>query len=455
MRPMPLLILLTGWPASPAMSQVPLGSYVVSSTWVGPLGAGPGGLFLVDPRVPGPPVALTGLPAELIGQATQASLGASAIAIRMADGALVAGAVTTLGNPVELHTIELAGAAVINHVRTPIGVAGNGNNAGIVELDLLPNGDALIAVQSLQNTPPLQGEMLAIVSRTGVVTPVPTPILQAPYPLALAVDPTGSTAYLVVGPLQPHAVHLYAVPLPAGGTAQLIGTLAPGLAGIYGLAFAPNGDLLASTPTELYRIDLTAGTAAPIANLPVGGSASLAIEGATSNRVVIGNTFAPAGTAVHVMTPNNAATLLTTGITGVLSDVAVHANPHTFGSATSGDARYDWQVAPAPGGLPRAGNGGFGLQTTAELLSPSGTLQPGFVFGALSPGSVVLTGATVLVDPATALLLGLAPSQAPLPLALPGTAPIGLRIYAQSFHLDPGAPGGVSATPGQRFEIMR
>ena len=390
---------------------------------------------------------MQGLGPDLLGRAVHSGVGASALTIRRDDGALMVGEIAAPGDQVDLHEITLSGSTVATDHRVRVGTAGRSGSGGIAELASLPNGDVLIAVQDLQVGPPLHGAMLAIVARSGAVTPVPTQVLQAEYPLALAVDPAGTTAYLVVGPIEPHAVHLYAIPLPAGGTARLVGTFGPVLTG---LAFDPTGDLIACSTTELFVVDTVRGTLSTRANLRP-NTVSLASEAATGGFAVVQNGFGGPPSAVHHLDPSGASTPLTSAITGVLSDVAVLDNPRAYGPGTAGNTSYGWQVAPAPGGLPRVGNSRFALQ----VIGQGGPLAIGVVVVSPASGSLRLLGVEVLLDPSRMFTLGRTTSHGALTMPIPIGAPVGAEVFLQSFHLDAGAAGGIAATPGQRVRLMR
>lgn len=425
--------------------QVPDGYLVVSSASGSAILQGPGGLFLLDPRTPGAPIPVQGLTAELIGNPNWQFSGAQAVAVRPDDGMIVVGEIANYGVPVNLHHILLAGSTAVLDVRTQVGVGSTGGSPGIIDLALLPDGSTLIAVSALFNGPPLHGASLAIVDRQGGVTPVPTPPFGYDQPLALAVDPSGSTAYLVVAPIQPTAVHLYAVTLP-NGPAQLLGTYSPT---ITGLTFDGVGRLIASSDLGLYRIDLGTGALTPLVGL-TSFPAGIASELATGGFAIVRNGFFGAPSGVDHIDSALVTQTLSTGVPGFLTDVAILANPRSYGSGTPGTATYRWQTMPAPGGLPHAGNSSFGLQVVAQ----GGPLAFGAVVASFGTGSATLFGVDVLLDQPSAFPLAVLPANGLLTLPIPRTAPIGLTFFVQSFHADTGGPAGVASTPGQRIQIM-
>jgi hypothetical protein len=227
----------------------------------------------------------------------------------------------------------------------------------------------------------------------------------------------------------------------------LVGTFGPILTG---LAFDGQGDLIASSTTDLYRVDIARGVLVPRFALP-GVVTSLAAEHASGGFAVIQNASIGTGSGVHHVDSSGASTLLTSTLTGVLSDVAVLDNPRSYGAPTPGTARYTWQVTPAPGGLPRVGNLRFGLQVVAD----GGPLTIGAIFASPAPGRANLFGVHVLLDLNTMWSVGCTSGTGSFALPIPNGVPVGAVLYLQSFHLDAGATSGIAATPGQRLGLMR
>ena len=100
---------------------------------------------------------------------------------------------------------------------------------------------------------------------------------------------------------------------------------------------------------------------------------------------------------------------------------------------------------------PRRGNLGFGYVFED---APANSL--GIVGMALGPAALPALGVTIHVDPASAVLVGVASDPfggGRLPFPLQPTETLGLTVFAQAVWLDPCAPEWFSSTPGIAFTV--
>ena len=437
-----------------AAAQVPQGSYVVSTFHSGT--RTPGGLFLVEPRVASAPVAVQGLGNDLTGVGTGTmAAGANCVALRR-DGMLVVGELGQAGTAIDLHLITLAGANAVLDVTIPVGTVASGTlgGGGIQGIAFLPNGDdVLIALIGLSLAPPLQGAGLAIVSTTArTVKPLVTSLPPGGGFNACCVDPMGLFAYVSYIPTagRPNS-EIHAVALPAGGNTRLVGAFAS----IAAMAMDRFGRIIVTqagfgTPT-LDSIDPATGAGTMITTLGTNPNA-MDLERVTDEIVVVLNGFGPAGAEVSHTTRAGVSTPLSNALTGVPSGVAVAHDPWTYGSGTAGNAAYRWQVEPGPGGLPRVGNGSFGVQ----LLTSAATIAPGALLASTGRAAVPVGGLTLLLDSARLVQVGPVPlsGSVPLPLA-PGPALLGAHVFLQSVHLDAGGPLGLAASNGLEVTVLQ
>lgn len=420
-------------------AQVPDGAFVVSS-FDEPGTTSPGGLFVVDPRVPGPPLAVQGLGPELTGNGVSRS-GANCIAVRPDDNVILVGTIGMAGTTIELHEIALAGSLAVTIRTTTIGTVSMGASfgGGIKQIAMMPNGDALFCVSGLDQQLPLNGDSIGRFSAsTGTVSRVSAPSSVADLN-ALAFDRDSSTIYVASQPFGSPATTILAVPL-AGGSATVVGSTNGG----GGLAVASDGSVLLGGYRGIERFDPATGTSVPVGAPPsiING---LSIEAATDNPIFVLNGIQNAG--VYWMDATGSAHLLTAAITGVGSGIAALDNPRTFGTDTRGNSTFRWETTPNAGGLPRITNAQFGLQIVASGGDATGAV----LFGQVRT-SLTFLGFELLVQPLLSFPLA-ADGSVPLPLS--ATTPVGLSLVMQSVHLDPGAPQGIAASDGVRMTTMQ
>lgn len=435
-------------------AQVPDGHFVVSSLKLGnpppnlvPPPPGDGGLWCVHPRQPGPPVPVTGLPQALTGTGTTGvNLGANCVLRRPADEALIVGTAAPSGSQVGLHVIQLAGLqALPGGTVIPLGT-GSSSTIQVTQCALVPGGDVLVGVLNVTSGP-LGGFHVGRVNPTtgSVVGVVPAASISG-WVNALAVDASGTTAYL--GMWQSWSLsHVYAVSV-AGGTPTWIASIPNG---ITGLSFDNNGDLVAACGADgvlpsLYRIPLTGGPV-PMPTVRA-GLAGVAVERAT-------------GMPVHVDRASGTAevwvgsTLLTAGPTGgwgVLSGIDINHDPEPYGAPTDGANAYAWSWHPSTYGLPVAG----GLYGATVLGAPGcGPLVFGVSLAKTPPTPLGGVVAHIALDPANLVLSGALPCSGGTATVGPyQTAPFmqGLSIYLQVAELGP--QGFAAATSGLHVTFL-
>ncbi len=427
-----------------AGAQVPDGWYVVSG-FASP--SGTGGLFFVHPRNPGAPIPVLGLGPDLTGTAGMpfGNQGANSV-LRAPDGSLIVGETLPRGGPLDLHVLTLTGATVASDTTFTLGSAFSPSS--VVQCALLPNGEILVGVTGV-TTGPLAGEMLGLVDpATGSVAPIPI----SPAPLgifnALAVDSSGTVAFLgMVSALPLGPSDIYSVAVPGGGP-PAFGAPVPGV--IQNLDLLPSGNLVASTgfSQDLFVIDTATAATTPIPT-SVFSPTGVAVESVTGGYAVTTNFTTP---SIHFVDASGATTPLSTiGGGAGLSGIDVNPNPEAFGTGTSGANTYSWALAPNPGGLPTVGNAGFSVTVSSTSGSTAGWIG----FSSLPGTGVVLFGVSLWIDLASLLFLVPMPASGTLPLPIPPVPALaGLQGYLQTFHLDLALPFGIAASPGLEVTVL-
>lgn len=416
-------------------AQVPDGHYVVSSFHR--TQQGPGGLFFVHPRMPGAPVAVTGLGSDLTGVVNGPNAGANCVAL-MDDGALLVGELAPTGVMLDLHVVVLAGSSVATDTLIPIGLAASNTiMAGqISQIAVVGGTFAAVATGGVVNQPPLSGNPIGLVDvATGIVLPIASPTIVGRDVNALAFDPESGQLFLAAQIGTSPNYEIYRLPL-TGGTAVLLANLTS----VSALAVASDGTLFAAaSSTNVYAIDPTSGAAALVAT--VGSNVNgLGLERATGNPVAVLNNILGSGLFWIAGGTTN---LLTAAIGGVPSGIAVNDSVRSYGSGTSSGIEYEFALAPTPGGLPIAGNSAFAIRVDAS----SAAGQPGLLVGNFAPADLPLFGVRVLIDPVAPIAIGLFQPGTPVPFPIPAGFPP-LRIYLQSFHPGTGSAPGLAATAG-------
>jgi hypothetical protein len=422
-------------------SQVPDGDYAVTAYNSAVVPSGQGGIWVIDPRVPGPPQAITGLAPDLTGVGRPGT-GAFSVAVRQSDGALYVGEAAASGDDLDLHVITLDGLAVATDTRIKIGSIPPNYGGTIDTIDVLPSGDLLIAV-AMPDQPPFNGSPLGVVSTTNqTVTPIPVSRPPGAGVTAMATD--GQTVYLVVcecltPPLFPYFI--YTVPITGGIPQLFLPTTATG-----GIAVHRDGNIYVST-RPVQRIDPVTKQVTVVGD-PPGSPVGLDIERTTDDLVFPLNGLSASGRGVYRMSLSGESVRLATIPSGIPTSIAVRHDPWTYGLDTPAQSNYRWRTEPNPGGLPRIGNAQFGLHLDA---TPSGNAA-GALLAASASGSTQVAGVELLLG-GTIIFAGNVPASGDVPLPLPvAPALVGVTVYLQSFHLD---PGGLAASNGVRMTVLQ
>jgi hypothetical protein len=420
--------------ASMLAAQVPDGSFVISSFQLS-AATSLGGLFIVHPRIPGAPVAITGLGPDLTGNNTGRA-GANCVTIHPDTGVLLVGEIGSFTS-IELHQVFLAGSTAVFDIPITVGTASL--DGGINQIAVLPGGaDVLIGVIGLAATPPLNGACLAVVNlASGIVTPVPGGPTNS-YANAVAVDRTGTLGYYAFG-----GGAIYEIPVPGGGVPRLIATVQ----GTASLAVDYRGQIIstyAGPVPGIVTIDPVLNTASQLFVVGVNPNAMM-IERATDGIIYALNGLGTPGPQVHWITRTGVDTPLAT-VTGVPSGVDVCPDPLAYGTP-SGAAQCTWTTTPHPLALPFAGvtggNWRFAVDwnSTAPVfsatffaLAPSATLPLPLGIDAWIDLGSLLGSVPMVLNPA----LNQSEATIALPPLLTGT------LYLQEVHLDAGLLFGAS-----------
>jgi len=425
---------------------------------------GDGGLSMFHPTQPSTRCAITGLAQDLTGTAQPVDMGASAVAVRASDGALVVGEHVPPNGDLDVHVITLVGAAVAGDIKYYLGAAGPAG-AQVAQLALLPNEDVLVGVSGVVAGPMANRWLGVLDTSTGIVTPVPlTP--PAGGLNAMTADDAGTTAYFAaitnaVGP-GAFASQIWSVPIASGGAPTLLLSTndavlnlayrAPGDAGGNPeLVVASLGD--AGLP-NLLRLDLVGGGAAPIVTGLTEGFNGVDFDPLTGDLLAArDDPYTGTGEVYRVRFDGSSTLLWSSAIDGAFgepSGLAIRPPATRYGIDTPGASTYGWAIAPNPGGLPLLGNAAFTLTVTQ---SP-GT-SPGFVFTSLAPASFVAFGVLVLIDLGQQVGSAVAAPPNTVPLPIPAMASLaGLDLYLQGVFADPLTTPNYAASDGLRLTLI-
>lgn len=242
-----------------AHAQIPAGWYVVGTTKNDPssLNPGLGGLYRVDPAIPGPPVVVSGLSCELTGDCGSPVRGVTDVLIDPFDVLLV-GEIAPQGEIVDLHLITLSGSAVSSDVHVPIGSPAGGSGS-VRPMGRYENGDLLIGTFNclLQNDGTTRALWAILRPATGAKRPIEHPILLG----VLGSIPSPALDAVYFTQTDGSGCELYRLPVPVGGQPELEATL-PEL--VEAQFFDLDGFIVATeveaVPTKLYRIDPESGS---------------------------------------------------------------------------------------------------------------------------------------------------------------------------------------------------
>lgn len=441
--------------AAAVSAQVPDGWYA----WTAFGSAGRTGIFLQHPRTPGAPVAVEGLNPDLLYVPGGRS-GGSSLLVRASDGALIVGERAAVGNSVDLHVIRLHGVQVVFDQLFGMGTAGPAGE--IPQAALMPDGRVLVAATDLTQGPlasiPTTNygmEGIGIVDLNGgAVTPVPVAnpgVFLGGVFNGLTLSADGTTAY-IANYVSSTIGEVWALPVPAGGTATLLTTVPAGVSNV-GLDLDGNLMIVAlNGPPNCWRYEFGTAQLSPVVT-GTGPLNAIALETTTGNFALCSaNAGTPSRSILWMDPQGNATTLVTPGY-GTPSGIDARQNPRTFGNATPNADVYVWKLRPNPGGLPLVGNAGFSL--TMEASNPSAPAFGGVLIGLAKASSPInIAGVDVLIDPASILYsgsVGVAVTQT-IGLGIPADhGLVGAKLYLQGIHL---AGGGLLGTNGVEFTIL-
>ena len=439
-------------------AQTPDGHVVVSS-FNSPVTGNDGAIFWVHPSQPtavvSPSQVVQGLGADLTGAGSVDTLGASCVAVRRTDRALIVGETGPDLTTIDLHVIDLVGNVVTQDVRFALGTAQSSPvvQGQVPDCAVLPDGRILVGVCNLIAPGPLAGAHLGVVDdQAGTVTPLP----MAPNPTgtlqALALDRTGSEVWFgMVDTVAPPHSTIYRVPVTGGAPTPVVTFPArvSGLA-VHDVEGGPTrviASTLGTVGQSLLSIDPDTATATAVLH-GQGELVSVAVERATGEWLVV--TGGGSGTPGRLfrVTPGGQATPLTftaLGELGAKSGVGLDPNPETYGDATPGTSSYGW--VPDLGGRPEVGNASFVLRLRASPVA-----SPGLLILGLARAEAAVNGVTLLVAPFTTLSLPPFPGDLVIPAGVPAQAAlVGASVTLQSVHFD---PGGLAASDGLELTVL-
>lgn len=440
---------------SPA--QTPDGWYV----WCSFQGtAGECGVFFSHPRDPNTAfVAVTGLSKDLAYDPAGRQ-GAACVVRRASDEALLVGERAPSSHSVDLHVLSLRGNDVYRAALFSMGTSAGAGE--IPQCALLPDGRVLVAATDLTSGPLAQQQTQSynmqgigiLDTDSGLLSVVP---VTSPNPFpgvinGLAVSRDGKTAY-VGNYISTTAGDVWAVPLPAGGTATQIATLP---CGVSNLAVDADGTILATAlngPPNLFRIDPTAKQVTPIPTT-FGPANAVVVESVTGNfAVASANAGVPPRSLLWV-TPSGSSAVLASPNRATISGVDVNHNPEAYANATSGNASYSWILERNAGGLPEPGNASFGLELLGTptiagapfvLLSTARLAQP-----------IQILGVDLHIDPFqvwASYVLTPQGNKATLNLPVPPIPELrGITLYGQAIVIE--SMTQFAASPGIQLTIL-
>jgi len=446
MLPKSLLLALALTPTT-ALAQIPDGWYVYGL--FGP-NRGPVGIYRSHPRTPGTPVEIHNVQGDL------AITGASCIALREADGAVIVGERAPVGASVDLHMVFLNGDDVLLDASFSVG-RGGPCCGEIPQCAVLADGRVVVAATDLDAGPLKQWltslygwQGVGIVdTQSGLVAPIDitngAQILDVFNGLAVSADE--STVYLgtYVSSVQGD---IWAVPI-GGGVATLVASVPAGLSN---LACDADDTLWVTTLDStqgLFRVDVASGSVTQVAQTN-GALNAVTYEASTGHFAVASANSGNPSRSIFWMERSGADHLLANPGLATPSGIAIQPTLTRFGVGHSGTATYDWAL-PNPAGLPLVGDANFSLTVEADGLA-----LPGWVVisQGLSATAQRMFGADIYLDPNSVLFAEMLPFPPPLvmPLPLPNDpALVGLELAAQSIHIQGST---IATTPALRFTLL-
>jgi hypothetical protein len=466
MRTPQALVLALATATLPA--QVPDGHVVVAAIQdLSSAYPGPGGLYVAHPRTPGTFAPIGNLPPALTG-----ANGARSVLI-LQDRTLLAGSRAPVGQPVEIHRLQLAGLNVTGSAAITLGTALAGGG-GVAQMALRMPSRVLAVGNGVAGLPVFAPDLylVEVDLTTGAVT---TPLCwtyPAPLPMNLAVrgvafDPVAQTIFFALhhnaGPNTPYSTEVWAFAPGGGCTPARVLTL-QGQAN--GLAWSAAGHLYVALGVgnpqnaTLHRHTPATNTTTP---LITGWDfvSACAVERTTGEVQLCGNAVGGQASTggLHFLgtgatNPVQLANLLSTGQPrGALVGVDAAPAPVTYGTTSGALPAYPWATTPHHGRLPLRGNAAFFADVAwpadstplaaVWILDASPLVPPIPFLGVDLHVLPVISGPMPLDPPNRRSVLAL-----PIPAALaPGTT-----VYLQAFHFT--GANNWHATQGLRLGIL-
>lgn len=436
------LLLVAASFAAPLSAQVPDGWIAFCSSTNAAGFAG--GIWFAHPRnvTWGPLTAVTGLHADLV-QPGVPYAGANCILVERDSGDLLVGEGGPAGTGIELRRIALNGSVANTVATTFVGtVAAGAVPGGVTQLAQRNDGTVVFSMANLDPTGPMGTAVLGVWDpRTGSVQPLATPGLSG-RSSAVAFDPRIETTYFTVfTPNTPAGARDRIHALDVLGNLRTVRDSTT----VNSLAVDSQGRLVHNDNTYVVVTDPATGTLAAVGSTLNALPNCIVVEPSTDDALgVTTDAYAPNGTVFWSERTTGVHTVLVPQPSGLPTGIAVNPSPRSYGSGTDGFAVTRWRTAPNPGGLPRTGNSGFGL-----LLEQWGApIAPGLLAASFAPASTTLVGASVLVDPGTAVVVGTIATGTTFALPIPALQLGGLRIHFQAFFADAGTPFGIASSNG-------
>lgn len=427
---------------------IPEGWYVRAKERSGTL---MGGLELVEPKLNGKVVAVTGLPDEMTGKGalTGFGVGIASVTPANAEGNLVYVGTKTRGSEggkfekYGLWMVEIdAAGKVVRATRVyESGTHKTPKRVGILDLDTAPEPAKPEReprrAYYLEDSDDLEERLVSPIgtydpktnkdSRLPVIGTLPPG--QA---TSIALDPTAQMLYITFP--QPASTSTAVVTLPVeGGTPETIATV-PAVVG--DIAVDPRTGVVhaLASPASYFQIDPVRRKLQKMNFSSRRPFFAVAFERGTG-QIVMSNS-----TSMVRLDDQGRVTTLRAVSFGQVTAVAVVPSPTHYGTPTTGDFAADWDLPPrrqatASDNSPTPGNANFALTVSSGgwpltgviALAAKRTQEPGFVFGNL----------TLHVDPLS--IFTLLPVVGGKTVAVPLPIPSGIgrvSVYGQGFFLD-------------------
>jgi hypothetical protein len=470
------ILLCCTFVAAPISAQIPDGHVVVASVQdpSSPY-LGPGGLYVAHPRTPGTFDPIGNLPAGLTGVGFPGQVAGARSILLLPDGSLLVGNRMPMGQPVEIHRLQIAGLGVVGSATITLGAALAGGG-GVAQMALLSPTRVLAVGTGVAGMPTFAFPDLYVVEvdlTNGVVTAPLCWSYPTPLPMNLAVrgvafDPSGQTAYFAVhhntGPNTPFTTEVWSftpntrcLPTRVLTLQGQVNNLAWSTAGHLYIALSVGNSL---NPALYRHTPATNSTTAIASGWDFFSACS--VEPTTGALQLTGNSVAG-----HAQTgglhwlgagmprPIQLANLLHGGgPRGALVGVAAASAPVTYGAPSGATHSFSWSMGQHQDRLPLRGNAAFFV----DVAWPAG-VTPAAAVGILDnrahipPLRVPFLGIDLHALPTVSGLMPLDPNgrRSVLAVPLPATFTPGAQVFVQAIHLD---GGNWHASEGLRVRIL-